>query len=106
RTIPPQSYQGYKLNLAPAISQLVENVFGPQLAPLIFQDVRSQLSMDPELENEIMGNGLDMPIHPLDDHDMHLAAHIKELEQLAQTRGPDADPKGIFRSHIMKHHAA
>lgn len=106
RTIPPTSYQGYKLNLAPAITNLVQNVFGPQLAPLIFQDVRSQLSMEPALEDELMAQGLDMPIHPLDDHDAHLASHIKELQRLAQERGPDADPKGSFRAHIMKHHAA
>lgn len=103
RQIPPEQYQGYKLNLAPAISNLMESTFGPVMAPLIFQDVRSQLSMDPELENELMTtNGLDMPIHLMDDHQAHLTAHIKALQEV----GEGGDPKGNLRSHIVKHQAA
>lgn len=105
RTIPPEQYQGYKLNLAPAISQLMESVFGPVMAPLIFEDVRSQLSMDPEMENELL-RSIDMPVHPLDNHDQHLMAHIQELQTLTQEQGPDADAHGNFRTHILKHQAA
>ena len=43
RGIPPQMYQGYRLNLVPAITHFMEVTFGPRLAPLIFEDLKDQL---------------------------------------------------------------
>lgn len=98
RSIPPQQYQGYKLNMAPIITQLVENVFGPRLAPQVFQDIRGQLSTDPELENKALMEGLDMPVHPLDNHQEHMQVHQKALQE--------GDPSGMIRSHLMQHQLA
>jgi hypothetical protein len=39
--IPPQSYPGYMLNLGPVLAQMIENLFGPRLAPLTFVDTRN-----------------------------------------------------------------
>jgi hypothetical protein len=102
RTIPPALYQGYRLDLAPAITQLVESAFGPYLAPLIFKDLRSQLSNDPAQENQILMDGLDLPVHPLDDHEQHMAVHIKALREA----GPGGDANGSLRIHLLQHQAA
>lgn len=96
RGIPPQLYEGHKLNLVPLITQMVEDMFGPELAPLIFEDMRSQLSQDPEQENELMLQGLDMPVHPLDNHQEHMQAHIRAMQE-------GGDASGALRVHLMKH---
>ena len=96
RGIPPQMYQGYKLNLAPVISRAIEGTFGPELAPLIFEDLRSQLSEDPMLENEIMVGGMWMPAHPLDNHQEHIKAHMQAMQETG-------DQSGQLRVHIMAH---
>lgn len=96
RGVPPQLYPGYILDVAPMMVQIAENAFGPRLAPLTFKDVRSQLSMDPETENELMSDGVEMPVHPMDDHQMHMNAHIQEIKA---TR----DPTGTLRQHMLQH---
>lgn len=99
RGIPPQMYKGYELDMTPVITQLVENAFGPRLAPLVFKDLKSQLSSDPQMENELMGEGMDMPVHPLDDHQQHMQVHIKGLQESG------GDPLGAFRKHLGQHQA-
>lgn len=96
KSIPPTMYQGYRLDLGPVISHFIENVFGPRLAPLTFKDARMELTMDPEEENKLLGEGIMMPVHLMDNHQQHLMAHMQEL----QTRG---DPSGVLRVHMMAH---
>lgn len=96
RGVPPQLYQGYELDLRPVLVQLVENAFGPRLAPLVFKDMRSQLSVNPELENELLSQGVEMPTHPLDDHAAHMRAHVKEIQMTK-------DPHGTLRVHLVQH---
>lgn len=97
RGIPPQSYPGYKLNLAPIIEQMVENLFGPVLAPQIFEQ-EDVISVDPELENQMMLHGFDTPIHPADNDAQHLQVH-----QEAMASG---DPHGTVRKHMTRHQQA
>jgi hypothetical protein len=97
RGIPPQAYPGYKLNLAPVISQVVENLFGPVLAPEIFSE-EELISVDPQVENDMMIHGFDTPIHPSDDDAQHLQVH-----QQAMASG---DPHGTVRKHMVKHQSA
>ena len=99
RGVPPQLYQGYKLNLAPLLVQLCENAFGPRLAPLIFEDLRAQLSHSPDEENTYLAQGMMMPVHPMDNHKEHMAAHLKALQATQ-------DPHGTIREHLMKHQIA
>lgn len=96
RSMPPQLYQGYRLDLAPAIAQLVENTFGPRLAPLIFKDARMEITMDPNEENMIMVEGIAMPVHLMDNHQQHLIAHMQALQATG-------DPSGVIRVHMMAH---
>lgn len=100
RGIPPQQYQGYRLNLAPAILQLCENVFGPRMSRQVFEDIRSQLSIDMDLENQLLAEGMDMPVHPLDDHAAHMKSHVEALQKAG------GDPSGAFRIHLMQHQHA
>jgi hypothetical protein len=97
RGIPPQAYPGYKLNLAPIISQLVENLFGPLLSPQIFSE-EDVISIDPHIENEMMIHGLDTPIHPGDNDAQHLQVHQQALAQ--------GDPHGTVRKHMALHQQA
>ena len=96
KTIPPQQYQGYRLNLAPAISAMMEAGFGPRLAPLIFEDMRSQLSVDPKQEDALLQMGHDVPVHELDDHKAHIQDHIEFGKQAG-------DPHGLIRRHVLEH---
>ena len=99
RGVPPQLYQGYKLNLAPLLVQMCENAFGPRLAPLILEDLRSQLSHSPDEENGYLEQGLMMPVHPMDNHKEHMAAHMKAMKETG-------DPHGTIREHLLKHQIA
>ena len=96
KTVPPQMYQGYKMNLAPLIVFMCEAAFGPRIAPLVFEDVRSQLSVDPEQENQLLAQGHDVPPHPLDNHQQHIAAHMKFAKETG-------DPNGLVKAHIIQH---
>ena len=93
--IPPEQYEGYIFNAVPIISQLIENTFGPRLAPEIFKSIKDQLTVDAEMENEFLAEGLDLPVHMLDDDKEHMQAHIEALKA--------GDPTGAVRSHLLKH---
>jgi hypothetical protein len=95
RGVPPEQYEGYKLNLRPWISNLLENTFGARMAPELFVSMRSQLSQDPQAENQLLEGGFDIPVHPLDEDAQHLQAH----QQLLQ----GGDPTGVVRVHMAKH---
>jgi len=96
RGIPPQLYQGYRIDLGPVLSQMIENLFGPRLAPLTFRDSRMELSMEPEQENELLAQGFVVPVHIMDDHQKHIQAHMQAAQM-------DGDPKNYFKVHIMAH---
>lgn len=93
--VPPQQYQGYTLNLVPFIQSLVENAFGPRIAPEIFQDIKSKLTISPEMENEFLLEGLTLPVHMLDEDQEHMQVHLKAMQ--------DGDPHGNVREHLMWH---
>ena len=99
RGIPPQLYMGYSLNMAPAIVNLIESSFGPQLGRLIFKDMRSELSVDPHKENELLDEGHVVPVHPLDEHGQHMQIHMEAM----QTHG---DEHGVYREHLLLHQQA
>lgn len=99
RGIPPQLYPGYQLDLSPLIVQLVENAFGPNLAPLVFKSMRDQLTVDPWQENEMLVRGEDLPVHGLDNLAEHMQAHIEALQA-------SGDPHGTLMMHLMRHRIA
>ena len=93
--IPPQQYEGYRLNAVPLISALIEDTFGPRLAPQIFEDIKSKLTVDAETENEYLIEGLALPVHELDDDQQHMKVHLQ-----AMVKG---DPTGAVREHMIYH---
>jgi hypothetical protein len=96
RSIPPQSYPGYQLNLAPVISKFIENLFGPRLSTEIFEDVRKKMSLDAEFENELLQATFKVPVQPLDDDQQHMQIHAKLLQE-------GGDPSGVIREHLFYH---
>jgi hypothetical protein len=98
RGIPPQQYPGYKLNLVPLISQMVENTFGPRLAPKIFEKIEDQLPVPAEQENMLLAQGFEIEVHEMDNDQQHLQAHM----QLLQSGQSTGSPKKI-QAHMMKH---
>lgn len=99
RGIPPQQLDGRRLNIGPILENMVEQIFGPEVAPRILIDERNLFHIDPEDENLMMHNGLAAEIHQADDDRAHIASHLRG----AQLTG---DPAGLFRAHVQQHQAA
>lgn len=97
RGIPPQQYPGRRLNLIPVIEQLVENTFGPRLAPLVFEDIAMQMPVPVDQENLLLANGFDIPVHELDDDQQHIQGHMA----LMQMQGAGHASK--IRKHVFEH---
>jgi hypothetical protein len=93
--LPPTSYEGYKLNLIPFVMMVAENAFGARMTPEIFENIKAKLSMDAEMENEFLMEGLDLPIHELDEDQEHLKVHLKAMVQ--------GDTHGSVRQHMLQH---
>lgn len=96
RGVPPEQLNGRRIDICPILEVLVEQVFGPELGPRILIDDRNQFTIPPELENDMMHNGLCIEVHPADDHMKHIQAH-NEAGKLT------TDPAGVFRTHIQAH---
>jgi len=99
RGLEPQlQQQGKRLDLVPVLESSAMGIFGPRIGPLVIRDLRSELSMDPEMENELMADGHDMPIHMLDEDQKHIPSHQMAWRQAS---GP-AEKQRIFL-HIQLH---
>jgi hypothetical protein len=96
RGIPPQQLNGRRLDVTPIIEFMVEQVYGPELAPRILIDERNLYTIPPEIENDMLHNGLPVEIHPGDDHMKHIQVH-NDAAKLTQ------DPSGAYRTHIAMH---
>ena len=97
KEVPPQLYQGYRLDMGPIMAQLVENTFGPRLAPLLFVSMKDDLGVDPEIENQMLEHGFDTPVHPGDNDPQHMQVHMQLMQM--------GDPHGVIRVHLQKHQA-
>lgn len=96
RGIPPQQLNGRRLDVTPILEKMTENVYGPELAPRILIDERNLFTVAPDIENEMMHNGLPVQVHEADDDAQHLQSHMSG----AKLTG---DPAGRFRAHIAAH---
>ena len=97
RGIPPNFYQGYRLDLAPAIVPMVENVFGPRVGPLVFKEV-VEVSVDPLTENDMLEHGFEVETHPGDNDMQHMQAHMMIVRL--------GDPHGTTRCLLYTSDAA
>lgn len=102
RGIPPEQLNGYKVNLVPIVTQLVENTFGPRLAPLIFESPEQQMPVPIEQEDSMLNEGYEVPVHQMDDDKAHIAAHSQVLQQLQQAEDGGKQQKK-FLAHIWAH---
>lgn len=90
----PLQAAGYMIDPAPALEIACQNVFGARLGRLVLKDMRDQLGVDPQIENQMLQDGFEVHVHALDDDAKHIQAHMA-------AKGDD--PSGMFRIHIMKH---
>lgn len=95
RGVPPQQYADYTLDVAPVLLGLVQAVFNPRIAQKILKSKSKTLTVPPEKENELLAQGFDLPVHPLDEDAAHLQKHQEALQ--------NGDPAGMLRAHIQKH---
>jgi hypothetical protein len=93
--MPPTMYEGYKLNAIPFILQLVESAFGARVTPEVFENIKAKLSLDAETENEFLMEGLDLPVHELDEDQEHMKVHLKAMA--------GGDTHGSVRQHMLQH---
>jgi hypothetical protein len=96
KEVPPSAYPNYDLDVSPMLVQGTENVFGPRIAPLIFKK-KVLVSVDPMVENDMLLHGFDVQIHPGDNDQEHLQAHMMLIQA--------GDPHKTAQAHVMKHMA-
>lgn len=96
--IPPAQLNGRTFDATPILESLVENLFGPEMAPRILVDKRNSYRIDPDIENEMLANGFEVQVHEADDDPMHLQAHMRGASLAT-------DPLGLFKSHMGMHMA-
>lgn len=96
RGIPPQQLNGRKLDIAPILEILTDNVFGSELSGRILIDERNQYTVPPELEDEMMLNGMLVEVHEADNDIEHLQVH-----QIAGQKS--GDHGGFIRTHMQSH---
>ena len=94
--IPPQMLNGRTLDVTPIIEGLVENVFGPEMAPKILIDKRNMFTVSADVENEMLHNGFTVDVHEADDDPEHLQSHMRA----AALAG---DPMMLFKQHMAMH---
>lgn len=96
RAIPPAMYPDYTLDAQSIIVDLVESTCGPQQGRLVLKDSRSMLSADPATENEMMDEGMQVDVHPLDNDLEHAQSHKMSIQQ-------EDDISGLKMLHLNKH---
>lgn len=94
--IPPERYQGYRLDLRPLITQLCEDAFGSRLAPLTFVSLKDQMSIPIPMEMRMLEQGFQVRCHPTDDDPACIEAAMALMEQTG-------DPTGNIRLYIQEH---
>lgn len=100
RGIPPEQLNGYQVNLVPIITQLVENTFGPRLAPLIFLSPEDQMPVPAASENNLLLAGYEVPTHQMDDDQAHIQTHTQILNTPEGKSAPNAKKT---LAHIWAH---
>lgn len=96
RGIPPQQLGNRRLDIGPILDFIAESVCGPVMKGEVLVDLSKQASLQPQYEDEIMANGLALPVNPTDNDAEHIPVH----QQAAAQTG---DPHGSIRAHILLH---
>lgn len=96
RGIPPQQLGNRRLDIGPILDFIAEAVCGPVMKGEVLIDMSKEAALGPQYEDEIMANGLALPVNPLDND----AEHIQVHQQAAAQTG---DPHATIRAHILLH---
>ena len=96
RGIPPQQLGGRVLDIGPILDQMVDTVFGPRLGSQILKSARDSMSIDPQIENEMLSQNMPAALSPLDNDVEHIQVHHAGAMQTG-------DPHHQFAAHIMAH---
>ena len=88
--------EGYSLHIAPALVAQNQNIFGAYLGSSIVINDRELLTMDPEVENQILGTGQHLHVHPLDKDPEHMQSHMADMQA-------NGDPFGTKQQHMAAH---
>jgi hypothetical protein len=97
RGIPPQQLMGRQLDVGPVLDAVVDIVYGPRLGPRVLKDMRGQLGMPPNVENDMMRYNMPATVNVLDNDQEHMALHHEAIVMLG------GDPTGIYTAHIAQH---
>jgi hypothetical protein len=94
---PSVAQAGYRMNLVPFIRTVTESAFGPRLAPEIFEKISDKIGLDPELENSLLSEHMDLSVSPSDDDPKHMQNHQPLLQS------PDPVVAEMARRHMAAH---
>lgn len=86
---------GYEFDPIPVLRDTTEAVFGPRKAPQIFKSTKEQMALAPDFENELLAQGFEVPVSPMDNDPEHIQKHTQAMGQ--------SDAHGMFRMHIQGH---
>ena len=95
KEMPPMP--GYRIDPAPAVVRIAENVLGPVVGPLTIVSIKDDMTVDPNEENAMLEMGFDLNCHPTDDDPKHMQVHMQLMQ--------GGDPHGTVRAHLGKHQA-
>lgn len=94
--VPPQQLNGRKLDATPILEAASEAIFGADLAPKVLIDERNLYTVPADVENEMLHNQFDVPVHEGDDDIKHLQEHMKAA-------AANGDPMGKYKAHQQAH---
>lgn len=98
RGIPPEQMNGRKVDASPVIEAAVLATFGPRIGPKALIDQTHMLTINPQEENNMMNQGFNVPISPMDNDVEHIQAHTQDISQ-------NSDKFGNKTVHVQMHTA-
>jgi hypothetical protein len=86
--------EGYSLRVGPVLEASAMSTFGARTGALVLVDRKHQMTMPAELENQLLLEGHEVPVQPMDSDIEHIKAHMPAAQ---------ADTYGQVKLHIQKH---
>ena len=93
---------GYILDPAPPLIASAGNIFGWRMGRQVLRDMRQQMSMDAEYENQMLMTGLPAYVHLMDDDAEHIRTHAPLLQMLEKGTPEYANTWQHIQFHQMQ----
>lgn len=103
RGTPPDQLNGRKVDIGPMLEHITEITCGPRLASYTLIDKRHQLTMNPEMENQLIDNMFPVQVHEMDDDQAHIQSHFQHFQEYLQTHPGQDKISELARGHILSH---